>query len=254
MQYNHIKIFKDNYAWILWNDKNEAILIDCGDYKAIKIYLEEHNLSLKYILITHAHADHIDGINELRDLTQAKVLGNKNFPERLPALDIGVEGGQEIEILGCKVKIFNTPGHCADHLSYLFEDDKFLFVGDFLFSLGCGRIFEGEPSVMVTSFNTIKKLPGDILVFPGHEYTKANLAFNQKILGNYFDCGPKAEEIMNSSVTLPSTLEFEFKYNPFLNLDDPVFKARMHHENSDEVTFFKYLRELKNNSTQLLGG
>lgn len=253
MQWTFTKILKDNYSWVIYNEKKEAIVIDCGEYKPILNLLKENNLSLKYILITHAHDDHIAETDELREETGAKVIGNKNFKERLPKLDVEVEGGDEINLLGENIKIFATPGHCADHIIFFFEKDKYLFVGDFIFSLGCGRVFEGTPADMVNSFNVLKKLPIQTIVFPSHEYTKSNLEFTKSLA--FFALGDKEKFILENEVTLPTTLDFEFKCNPFLNLYNEEFKRHLlGTQPMDDVSFFSFLREAKNNKTKLIGG
>lgn len=253
MQWTFTKILSDNYSWVLYNEQKEAIVIDCGEYKPILKLLKEKELSLKYILITHAHDDHIAETNELKEVTGAIVVGNKHFKERLPKLDMEVEGGDELTLLDTKIKVFATPGHCADHIIFYFEEDKYLFVGDFIFSLGCGRVFEGDPSDMVNSFNVLKGLSPNTLVFPSHEYTKANLTFTKSLA--FFDLGDKERFILENDVTLPTTLEFEFRCNPFLNLYNEEFKHHiLGNQPIDPVSFFSLLREAKNNKTKLIGG
>ncbi len=253
MQWMFTKVLKDNYVWCLYNNNREAIVIDCGDYDKISEFVTQQQLVVKYILITHAHADHISGIDELRELTKAKVIGNKNFLDRLPKVDIEVTDGDTLNILNTDIEVIATPGHCADHLSFYFPNEGFLFCGDFIFSLGCGRIFEGTPNDMLSSLSKIKKLPSEILLFPSHEYTKSNLAFTKSL--NFFDLGEREHFIMTNEITLPTTLKFEFQCNPFLNINNLAFKeAIMHNQTVDEVTFFMHLRELKNQITKLTGG
>ncbi|MDR0484980.1 MAG: hydroxyacylglutathione hydrolase [Alphaproteobacteria bacterium] len=253
MQWTFTKILKDNYSWVIYNDKKEAIVIDCGEYKPILNLLKKNDLSLKYILITHAHYDHIAQTDELRQATGAKVIGNKHFTERLPKLDMEIEGGDEITLLDEKIKVFATPGHCADHIIFYFEESKLLFVGDFIFSLGCGRVFEGDPSNMVNSFNVLKGFPPQTLVFPSHEYTKSNLEFTKSL--GFFDLGERERFILENEITLPTVLEFEFRCNPFLNLHNEDFKQHvLHNQTMDSVSFFAFLREIKNTKTKLIGG
>ncbi len=253
MQWTFTKILKDNYSWIIYNDNKEAIVIDCGEVSPIVDLLKEKDLSLKYILVTHSHQDHVGGLEELSNETGAAIVGNGNYIDRLPKVDLAVLPDCEINLLGNKIKVFATPGHCVDHVIYFFEDSKLLFVGDFLFSLGCGRVFEGNPGEMVKSFSILKTFPKDTLIFPSHEYTKANLSF-AKALG-FFDLGNREKFIVENDVTLPTTLEFEFSCNPFLNLYNEDFKYHvMQNHNIDSVSFFTFLRELKNNKTKLVGG
>ncbi len=253
MQWTFTKILSDNYSWVVYNEKKEAIVIDCGESQPIIKLLENNKLNLKYIIITHAHDDHISQTDDLVKATGASVVGNKNFKERLPKLDIGVEDGDEITLLDNKIKVIATPGHCADHIIFYFEEDKYLFVGDFLFSLGCGRVFEGDPSDMVNSFNSLKSLPPQTLVFPSHEYTKANLSFTKSL--GFFNLGDRERFILENDLTLPTTLDFEFRCNPFLNLYNEDFKSHLlHNQTMDAVSFFTFLREAKNNKTNLIGG
>lgn len=254
MRVDYIKILQDNYAWLIIDDQTqEAIVIDCGDYIPILNFLQKNNLTLKYILITHAHADHLLGIEELKKATNATIVGNQQYQHRLPPLDMLVEDGSQLSLLGCPVTVIETKGHCADHLIYHFSQHKWLFVGDFIFSLGCGKVFEGTNADMVHSIYKIKHLSDETLLFPSHEYTKSNLLFTQSL--NYFNLPPKTiHNILTSDVTLPTSLGFERQYNPFLQINNTNFIQTIFAEDLDEVTFFTYLRERKNEYTKLKGG
>ncbi|MFL1780558.1 Hydroxyacylglutathione hydrolase [Candidatus Hepatincolaceae symbiont of Richtersius coronifer] len=255
MQWTFIKVLKDNYVWVLYNANKEAIIIDCGDSQVVKSFLDNHHLTLKYILLTHSHYDHKDGIKELQAATNALVVGNKNYAQRLPKLDIAADYNQELVLLEQKLAVLNTAGHCADHISYYFNDLKMLFCGDCVFSLGCGRIFEGTPKEMINSFNLLKRLPKESLVFPGHEYTKSNLIFTKSL--DFFNLEERENFILNNEVTLPSTWDFELKCNPFLNLDNKSFQRHIENKEgltegamSDQEKFLQRLRFLKNAALQ----
>lgn len=253
MQWLGKKILKDNYAWVLYNVKREAIILDCGDLTAIQDLLTAEKLNLKYILITHSHHDHTDYTQELQKATGAKVVGNKHFTDRLPPLDMEVEDGEELNLLGQQIKVYAAPGHCADHLIYHFPKLKLLFVGDVIFSLGCGKVFEGEPATMVQTLNNFKQFPQDTLIFPSHEYTKANLSFVEHL--GFFHIDERKKFILENDCTLPTILEFEMKFNPFLNLNNIAFKQHvMGLETIDDVHFFTHLREMKSGLTNLMGG
>ena len=243
MQYKFISVLKDNYIWVLYNNKNEALIFDCGDAKATLSFLQENNLKLKYILVTHHHYDHIDGVFEVAEETGALVVGNNYFSDVLPPLNIGVEDGGIYNFLGHSVLVKSAPGHCQDLILYYFKRNKWLFCSDLLFSLGCGGIFDGTPEQMVHSLSMLNIFPKEALVFPGHEYAKSNLRFLQSL--NICDTTLIQEQINSSDYNSPTSLEFEYKYNPFLNLDNKKFVDGLLLNDNGNVNVFQSLKYLK---------
>jgi hydroxyacylglutathione hydrolase len=209
MEIHLIKALEDNLIWLIKNDNNEAMIIDAGEAKPVLDFLEKNSLKLKYILITHKHSDHIEGIAELVLKTQAQTIGNMNFQSSLPKLDFDIADLKSLNPLGLEVIAMETPGHCEDHIAYYTPQEKWLFSGDCLFTLGCGRVFEGSPNVMFNSLQKIKALPKETMVYCGHDYRKSNLRFAQSL--------GLAHGLKLNDVPLASTLGAELKNNPFLS-------------------------------------
>ena len=243
MQYKFISVLKDNYIWVLYNNKNEALIFDCGDATATLAFLHENGLKLKYILVTHHHYDHIDGVVAVAKATGALVVGNSHFKDILPPLDIKVENDGVYNFLGQVVEVKSAPGHCQDLIVYYFKLNKWLFCSDLLFSLGCGGIFDGSLEQMVNSLKMLSIFPQDALLFCGHEYAKSNLKFLQSL--NIFDTAEIQEKINSSDYNSPTTLEFEYKYNPFLNLDNKKLLDTLLLSDSDNSSVFQRLKYLK---------
>ena len=214
-----IKSFTDNYIWII-KKKKDAVIVDPGDSKPVLDSLQNENLNLRAILITHKHADHIGGINNLiKAYPNVKIFGSKNnfnFNYKI----VGNNSLVNIEDLGISFRVIETPGHTLDHI--VFADQDHLFCGDTLFGCGCGKLFEGTHQQMLNSLKIISTLPSRIKVYCAHEYTKKNIEFaltierdNQHLISRKFN-------LLNEEITLPSTLDEELKTNPFLrskNLD-----------------------------------
>ena len=178
MQITIIPCLTDNYAYVI-HDKNSNTIgvVDPSESKPIIYYLKEKNLKLNYILNTHHHFDHIGGNYELKKKYNAKVVGFDGDKHRIPGIDITLKNNQKWNFGNSIVKILHIPGHTLGHICFFFEKEKIAFTGDTLFSLGCGRIFEGDHKQMLISLNKIKKLPIDTKIFFGHEYTESNANF-----------------------------------------------------------------------------
>ena len=255
-----IPAFSDNYLW-LWHQDGQAVVVDPGDAQPVKEVLSREKLNLAAILVTHHHADHIGGVDELREATGAQVYGpaRENIPEPLiPALP-----DAPFQLLGQTVQVIDVPGHTAGHIAYFLPDapqSPVLFCGDTLFSGGCGRIFEGTPKQMLASLDALAALPANTRVCCAHEYTLSNLKFalavepNNQDLQNY-QAHCKSLRAQNLP-TLPADLGNELKINPFLRSRlTTVRQSVAQHAGlsaqvqNDDVTLFAALREWKNNFT-----
>jgi hydroxyacylglutathione hydrolase len=221
------------------------------DADPISYTLTKLGWKLNTILITHHHSDHIDGVDKLRKLTGAKVIGAKSDAYRLPALDIPVVSGDIIKIGSHKSEILNTPGHTIGHISYYFRNDKKIFTGDSLMSLGCGRLFEGTHKVMWETLKTFLKLPADTMVYSGHEYSNSNAKFalsvdpsNQRLKERYKEI---QNLLKNGKYTVPTSLELEFLINPFLRSAQTEFKNKLNMGQKTDEEVFKILRTQKDN-------
>ena len=178
MKIEIIPCLKDNYSYLLINEKKKiACVIDPGESDPIIKYLENKDIKLKFILNTHHHYDHINGNEKLKEKYNATIVGFKDDKNRIPGIDILVDD-QEIWVdEDFEAKIIHIPGHTLGHICFYFFNNKTVFTGDTLFSLGCGRIFEGTYLQMFESLKKLKVLPKDTKVFCGHEYTLNNSRF-----------------------------------------------------------------------------
>ena len=250
MQIIPIPCLTDNYAYII-NDKNSKTVgvVDPSEAKPIISFLNQKNLKLNYILNTHHHFDHIGGNIELKKLYNAKIVGFVGDKHRIPGIDITLKDNEKWQYKNLEVKILHIPGHTLGHICFFFEKEKLAFTGDTLFSLGCGRIFEGSHNQMLKSLNRIKKLPIDTMIYCGHEYTYKNAEFCMKYDRNNVDLKKKFEEVKklrsNNLPTIPSSLGDELKSNIFLRCNQNDLKTKLNMKNQEDSKVFKMVRDLK---------
>ena len=172
-----IKCLTDNYSYLVIDSNKNALVVDPSEAKPIIEIIESKKLNLKFILNTHHHFDHVGGNNDLKNKYSAKILGYKNDKDRIPGIDIFLTDNEIWESGEFKAKIIFIPGHTSGHIAFHFYENKFLFSGDTLFSLGCGKIFEGTYEEMYESLKKLKNLPENTKVYCGHEYTLNNSLF-----------------------------------------------------------------------------
>ena len=233
-----IPCLNDNYAYIVNDVATKTIgVVDPSEAEPIINYLKKEKLELNYILNTHHHFDHVDGNIELQKLYNSKIIGFIGDKHRIPGINITLNDGEKFNFGKSIVKIIHIPGHTSGHICFFFEKEKIAFTGDTLFSLGCGRIFEGDHKQMLSSLNKIKKLPAKTKIYCGHEYTLSNSKFCKKYDSENKDLQKKIEKIEkqreNGIPTIPSTLKEELECNIFLRAKD--------------VESFSKLRDLKDN-------
>ena len=238
MRVEIIPCLQDNYSYLIIDDhNNSACVVDPGEAKPIDDYLKNKNIKLKYILNTHHHFDHIGGNEYLKKKFGSIVVGFKKDINRIPEIDILLEDNQIWKAENFEAKIIHIPGHTTGHICFHFFKEKLVFTGDTLFSLGCGRIFEGTYKEMFESLNKIKSLPEETKVYCGHEYTLSNLKFCIKYNPENQNLKKKAENIKkkidNGLPTIPSTIKDELECNIFLRAND--------------LESFSKLRDLKDN-------
>ena len=247
-----IPCLSDNYAYIIRDEQtNKNILVDAPEHVPIERYLDNKDMSLDFILITHHHSDHIDGINHLKLKYSPKVIGAKRDRHRLPQLDIEVEEGKQLTIGSKTFDIYDVDGHTVGHIAYSLSEDKALFTGDSLMVMGCGRLFEGTPEDMWKSLEKLKQLPEDIMIYSGHEYTKSNIEFaitvdpqNEKLKARRTK---ELEQLQKGLPTVPSTLREELDTNPFLRESELSIVDHLDMANLDPISRFAKIRALKDN-------
>ena len=245
-----IPCLTDNYAYIIYDKNSKTIgVVDPSEAKPIISFLKKEEMKLNYILNTHHHFDHIGGNLELKKIYNAKVLGFEGDKHRIPGIDITVKDKEVWNFGNSAVKIFHIPGHTLGHICFFFEKEKIVFTGDTLFSLGCGRIFEGDHKQMLDSLNKIKKLPKDTQIYCGHEYTSKNAEFCMKYDSDNVNLKKKFETIKKlrseNLPTIPTTLEDELNTNIFLRCDQNDLKIKLNMKNQEDFKIFKKVRDLK---------
>ena len=238
MKIQIIKCLKDNFSYLIIDEiNNNACVIDPSESKPIIDFIEKNNINLKYILNTHHHFDHVGGNRELKERYNAKVVGFEGDKDRIPEIDILVENLKIWKKDNFEAKIYHIPGHTTGHIAFHFFKEKKIFTGDTLFSLGCGRIFEGTYEQMFNSLKKIKSLPKDTEIYCGHEYTLQNSKFcttydtNNLQLKNIIT--KIKEKLENGLPTVPTILDEEIQCNIFLKAKD--------------LQTFSKLRDLKDN-------
>lgn len=213
-----IPAFSDNYIWLLTTDSNACAVVDPGDHRPVLEALEREGLALEYILLTHHHADHVGGVGGLLEEHSAQVIGPAD--DRIGSVTRRVSDGDRVELplLDLTFEVLEVPGHTRSHIA--FDGEGTLFSGDTLFSIGCGRLFEGTAEQMQASLDKIAALPPSTRIFCGHEYTRSNCAFALEVEPDNEALRAKAREAdelrESGAPTLPSLLSVELAANPFL--------------------------------------
>lgn len=241
----------DNYGVLIHDkDSGQTACIDAGDAAAALSALKENGWSLTHLLITHHHGDHTAGLMDIKQATNCRVIGPAPLSAAIDGLDEHVSDNDEFEFAHRTVKVLHTPGHTKDMVNFYFADDKLVFTGDTLFSMGCGRLFEGDASMMLTSINKLKALPDDTLVYCAHEYTATNARFAMDVDPDNVALQIRAAEVAKlgdaGTATVPTLMGLERKTNPFLRTDVESLKAAMSMSDADEVAVFAELRERRN--------
>ncbi len=244
---------KDNYG-VLLNDpaSGATAAIDAPEAAPVEAAVRAAGWRLTDILVTHHHADHTGGIAELKARHRCRVVAPHGEAARIPAVDETVRENDEVRVGAIKARVFETPGHTAGHISYFFPADKLAFVGDTLFSIGCGRVIEGTPEMMWESLLKLRALPDDTRVYCGHEYTRANIRFAKTIEPANAALRAREQEvdklIAADKPTIPSTIGEEKAANPFLRADLPEVAKSVGLAGEPAWKVFAEIRERKNRS------
>ena len=245
-----IKCLNDNYAYIYLNDKKEAFVVDPSEASPVIDTLEKNDLQLKYILNTHHHFDHIGGNYELKEKYNCKIVGSKKDRDRIPGIDIEISDGDYWSFKEHTAQIIEIPGHTSGHIAFYFKSLNAVFTGDTLFSLGCGRLFEGTPTMMWNSLKKLRALPDQTKIYCGHEYTLSNGKFINSIYPSE-DMRLKIESLVELNEknlpSIPSTIADEKKMNIFLKADDINLIKNLGLNGKSPEEVFGYIRELKDN-------
>ncbi len=250
LEIEQIPVLSGNYVYVLHEPgANVTGVVDPAVAQPVLDRLAAKGWTLDWILSTHHHADHTGGNLELKQATGCQVAGPKADAARIPGIDRQLTEGDRFELGAAEALIFETPGHTSGHISYWFAAAKALFCADTLFSLGCGRLFEGTPAQMWQSLGKFASLPDDALVYCAHEYTQSNARFALSVDPDNPALQARTAEIDRQRAagrpTVPTTLGAERAANPFLRPNDPAIRRQLRMENASDVEVFAEIRRRK---------
>ena len=246
-----IPVLRDNYIYLLHDPvSGSTAAVDPALAEPVLQALDERDWRLDYILNTHHHADHVDGNLRLKQLSGCKIVASEADKQRIPGIDIAVKDGDSIKLGEQSLSIIATPGHTLGHIVYYCAQSAALFCGDTLFSLGCGRLFEGSAEQMWQSLQKLKALPTATQVYCAHEYTQANGRFaltleadNPALLQRIAKVNALREQNQSS---LPSSIGLELATNPFLREHSATIRSRVAASaDAPSVAVFAVIRHLK---------
>ncbi|WP_440779044.1 hydroxyacylglutathione hydrolase [Pseudomonas syringae] len=255
IQIHALPAFNDNYIWLLQDlSSQQCVVVDPGDAAPVLEWLAQNqHYRLTDILITHHHNDHVGGVVELKQATQARVLGPE--AESIPARDVALIDHDRLTVLGLEFVVHAVPGHTLGHIAFYHEDATapLLFSGDTLFAAGCGRLFEGTPGQMHASLERLAALPDSTLIYCAHEYTLSNLRFAQAVEPDNQDIAERLAQVTlmrsENRISLPSSLALEKRTNPFLRTRETSVKEKADErsggQNTSQSAVFASLRAWK---------
>ena len=250
LEIHPVPALADNYVYLLREGESGLVAaVDPSEARPVFEALDRLGWRLTHILNTHHHWDHTGGNLELKDKTGAVIVGPKADEARIPGIDIALGEGDEFEFGAERAQVFDIPGHTRGHIAFYFPRAKALFSGDTLFSLGCGRLFEGTPEQMWTSLSKLKRLPGETRIYCGHEYTAKNVSFALTLEPQNPALNKRAAEVYalrgEGRPTVPALMENEIAANPFLRADAPELRRALNMETADPVEVFAEVRRRK---------
>lgn len=244
-----LTVLTDNYIYVLHDHRHQqTAVVDPAEAEPVIELLNAKGWQLNYILNTHHHNDHIGGNLALKAVTNCQIMASKLDAKRIPGVDIGLKEGDEFLLGASLIKVINTPGHTHGHICYYVPESAALFCGDTLFSLGCGRLFEGSAADLWHSLAKLKALPANTRIYCAHEYTLANAKFaltidsdNQVLVNRHLEVINLREQGLP---TVPVELATELLTNPFLR-PEKIHYSHDLYEASSEIDRFSHLRRLK---------
>ena len=244
-----IPCLSDNYA-VLLRDGDTVVLVDAPEAGPIKAVLDKEGWHLSHILVTHKHADHVDGIPALVKEYGPEVIGPAAEKTQIPHIRTAVREGDIVTVGPFTADVYDTPGHTKGHIVYHLPKEKLLFAGDTMFALGCGRLLEDTPAAMWNSLKKLRALPDDTNVYCGHEYTLSNARFAQPLDPDNAELAARAAEIAKTRAagrpTVPFNLGLEKRTSPFLRADDPAVARGVGKAGAAPEEVFAEVRERKN--------
>jgi hydroxyacylglutathione hydrolase len=241
----------DNFGVLLHDPASgKTAAIDAPEAAAVETALQKKGWTLTDILVTHHHADHTDGIPALKAKYNCRVVAPAAEAAKIPQVDETVREGDTVTVGTLKANVIETPGHTSGHIAYWFHGDKVAFVGDTLFSIGCGRVIEGTMDDMWQSLLKLRDLPDDTLIYCGHEYTEANIHFAKTIEPDNAALAAREADVKRlraqGASTIPVKLGDEKAQNCFLRADVPEVAAAVGLAGKPAADVFAEIRERKN--------
>lgn len=241
---------KDNFGVLIHDEKSGyTAAIDAPESKAIHNALKRRNWTLQTIFVTHHHHDHVEALLELKQVYKAVVIGPAAEKEKINHLDQTLQPDENFFFGTRPLLALSTPGHTLGALSYYFPEEGILFAGDTLFSLGCGRLFEGTAAQMLNSLRKLRQLPDETLLYCGHEYTKNNALFALTIDPHNQKLHQRVEDVFllcaKNATTLPVTLGQEKATNPFLRWDNNAVRENLAMKDATDEKVFAEIRKRK---------
>jgi hydroxyacylglutathione hydrolase len=241
----------DNFGVLIHDPESGATAsIDAPEAAPVEAALKATGWRLTDILVTHHHGDHTAGIGELKAHHKCRVVAPRGEAQRIAHVDETVGEGDKVKVGALEARVIDTPGHTAGHISYFFPADKLAFVGDTLFSIGCGRVIEGNAQMMWNSLLKLRDLPDDTRFYCGHEYTAANIRFAKTIEPDNKALAARADEVAGllaaGKPTIPATIGAEKIANPFLRADNAELAKFLGLGGAPAWKVFAEIRERKN--------
>ncbi len=245
-----VPCLSDNYAYLICDPQEEfCAVVDPSEPEPVERALKARGWRLTHILNTHHHFDHTGGNLPLKEQFGAQIVGPAKDRDRIPGIDLGVDESAPWQFGSHIARILEIPAHTRAHIAFAFEDDLAVFTGDTLFSMGCGRLFEGTPDMMWTSLSKLMRLDDRIRIYCGHEYTASNGRFAMTLEPNNPDLVARMKEVeallAKRAPTIPSTLGLEKKTNPFLRPDSPEIRRSLGLGSAGTVEVFAEIRRQK---------
>ena len=252
LEIRQIPCLSDNYGYLIRDIETGAVAaIDTPDVDAINDALANTSWRLTHILNTHHHWDHAGGNLALKEKWNCEIIGPRNEADRIPGLDRAVGDGDVVALGASTASVFDTPGHTSGHIIYHFADDNAAFVGDTIFAMGCGRLFEGTPAQMWASLSKIAALPPQTRLYCAHEYTQSNAQFALTVDPHNDALKTRAREVDSlraaGTPTVPTNVAIEIETNPFLRAEDENLKAAIGMSGASAVDVFAETRRRKDN-------